>query len=774
MLHKAFLLLVTFLLSLHLPAQVRHHLNGYVKDAETGEALIGAAIALPSLEIGAYTNEYGYFSIQIPESDSILVRVSYVGYETVDQRLSGKADRRWDVSLQPVGERLEDVVISSSTLEKKLNSSQMSMDQLSMMDAKQIPALFGEVDIIKTLQLKPGVQSGGEGTSGIYVRGGGPDQNLILLDEAQIYNASHLFGFFSTFNSDAVKDVRLFKGGYPAEYGGKLSSVIDVRLKEGNKKKFSGSGGLGLIASRLTLEAPIVKDKASFMLSGRRTYFDVFTRALNNLNEDNTSWDPIPDYFFYDFNGKVNANLSDKDQLFLSGYLGRDVFGFSSGDFAIDFTWGNRSATARWTHIFSPKLFLKTVGTYSDYDYRIENKFSQFNFKLGSGIKDLTGKTELLWLPGNRHEAKAGLSFIRHTFSIARFEASSEDNTVNFDSGNTFFGNEFGAYLSEEFRVNSLLTLTGGLRYSAFLSEDRWYGGLEPRVAAKYSLSGRTSLKASYTRMFQYVHMVSNSGASLPTDIWYPSNQTVRPQRSDQAAVGISVLLGDDFLLSDELYYKWLDNQVDFRDGAQIFFNPDLDEEFVFGKGWGYGNEIYIEKSKGNGRGNLDRLSGWIGYTLSWSWREFEAINGGSPFHPRYDRRHDVSVVLMQELSKRWSVTAAWVYGTGQAISLPVGRFAVQDAVAGVDPEIIPVYLERNGFRMPAYHRMDLGVVWKLFPRRGESDLAFSIYNVYNRRNAYFIYYDTIKDRNGTPTRFVPKQVSLFPIIPSATWNFKF
>lgn len=774
MLRSTFLLLVTVLLALHGLGQTRYSISGYVRDAETGEVLIGASVLAEEFKTGAYTNEYGYYSFQIPGGDSIAITAKFLGYSSVSKVFFLKKDERWDVELGLGDKQLDDVLITANGLEEKLNSSQMSMDQLTMVDAKQIPALFGEVDIIKTLQLKPGVQSGGEGTSGIYVRGGGPDQNLILLDEAQIYNASHLFGFFSTFNSDAVKDVRLFKGGYPAEYGGKLSSVIDVRLREGNQKKFSGSGGLGLIASRLTLEGPIVKDKASFMLSGRRTYFDVFTRTLNELKENDPGWNQIPDYYFYDFNGKVNVDLSPKDKLFLSGYLGRDVFGFASGNFGIDFTWGNKSATARWTHIFSPKLFLKTIGTYSQYDYEIKNRFSQFDFKLGSGIEDFTGKTELLWLPGNRHEVKAGLSYIYHTFSISRFEASSEDNTVNFNSGSTFFGHEFGAYLNEEFTVGPRLTLNVGLRYSSFLSEDKYYGGLEPRASAKMSLTDRASLKASFTRMYQYVHMVSNSGASLPTDIWYPSNQTVRPQRSDQAATGISVLLGENFLLTDEVYYKWLDNQVDFRDGAQIFFNPELDQEFVFGKGWGYGNEIYIEKTKGKGEGMLDRLSGWIGYTLSWSWREFPDINGGSRFHPRYDRRHDVSLVLIQELSRRWSVTATWVYGTGQAISLPVGRFLVQDAVPGVDASIIPEYVARNSFRMPSYHRMDLGVVWRFFPKWGESDLTFSIYNAYNRRNAYFIYYDTIEDQSGNPIRFVPKQVSLFPIIPSATWNFKF
>lgn len=771
---KACLIVLIIHFAISLSAQDTHRLNGYVVDAETGEALIGASVLLPASQSGAYSNEYGYFSLEFPAADSLEVRVTYVGYEMNALQLAGTADLRMNVELVPAGKQLEDVVITSNSLEKKLNSSQMSMDQLSMVDAKKIPALFGEVDIIKTLQLKPGVQSGGEGTSGLYVRGGGPDQNLVLLDEAQVYNPSHLFGLFSTFNSDAVKDVRLFKGGFPAEYGGKLSSVIDVRLKEGNKKRFSTSGGLGLISSRLTLEGPIVKNKASFIFSGRRTYFDVFTRLLNQVNETNPNWVPIPDYYFYDLNGKVNVSLSDKDQLFLSAYGGRDVFGFESGNFGVDFTWGNKSATARWTHIFSPKLFLKTSGTYSDYNYRVENRFGQFDFNIGSGIRDVTGKTELLWLPGRRHEIKVGANYIYHTFSISRLEASSDDNTVNFSSGSTFYGHEMGVYINEEFRVNSRLTLNGGLRHSAFLSGEQWYSGIEPRASVKYSLNGNVSLKGSYTRMFQYVHLVANSGASLPTDIWYPSNSVVNPQQGDQVALGVSVLLGDDFLLTNEAYYKWLDRQVDFRDGAQIFFNPNLDEEFVFGKGWGYGNEIYLEKSRGKGNGFFDRMSGWVGYTLSWSWREFPDINEGRPFHPRYDRRHDVSVVLIQELSKRLTATATWVFGTGQAVSLPIARFQTQGPVGGTNPNVIPIYLDRNSFRMAPYHRMDLGLVWKLLTKRGESDLTLSIYNAYSRRNPYFIYFDTVRGNTTGSIRFAPKQVSLFPMIPSLTWNFKF
>lgn len=771
---KCLLVLLLFRFGTSALAQEARTISGQVRDASTGEALIGAAVVAKAQKAGTYTNAYGFYSLSVP-ADSATVRFSFLGYQPVMRLIDGRGDTTVTIELQPSEKVLDDVVIEANSLEDKLNSSQMSMDQLTMMEAKRIPALFGEVDIIKTLQLKPGVQSGGEGLSGIYVRGGGPDQNLVLLDEAPVYNPTHLFGLFSTFNGDAVKDVKLYKGGYPAEFGGKLSSVIDVRLNEGNKKKLAGAGGLGLISSRLTLEAPIIKDKASFMVAGRRTYFDIFTRLINEAQSDNPDWNPIPDYYFYDLNAKVNYNIGDKDQLFASGYLGRDVFGFGSGNFNIDLRWGNTTGALRWTHIFSPRVFMKTIATYSDYNYQLNNRFSQFTFDLSSGIRDYNLKSEILWLPNSKHEIKVGTSYIYHGFSIARFNASSEDGTVSFDSGSDFWGHELGVYINDDFKVNPRLTLNGGLRISGFVNGNTFYKGLEPRLSGKYKLADRLSLKASYTRMFQYVHMVSNSGASLPTDIWYPSNPVVQPQRADQVAAGISLLLGEQLLLTNEAYYKWLENQVDFRDGAQIFFNPNLDEEFVFGKGWGYGNEIYLEKKKGNGKGMLDRLTGWLGYTLSWSWREFPDINRGNVFHPRYDRRHDVSVVLMQELNRRLSLTATWVYGTGQWITLAEGRYLYQDAVAGTDTiNIIPVFGDRNSFRMPGYHRMDLGLIWKFFPKWGNSDLTFSIYNVYNRRNPFFIFYDEVEDANGDLSGFAAKQVSLFPIIPSITWNFKF
>jgi hypothetical protein len=672
--------------------------------------------------------------------------------------------------LTPEKKELREVVITAESLQARLDQTQMSVEKLSIQEIKRVPAIFGEVDIIKVLQLKPGIQSGGEGATGLYVRGGGPDQNLVVLDEATVYNASHLFGFFSIFNPDAVKGVDLYKGDFPAQFGGRLSSVVDVKLKDGNDQCFSGSGGIGAIASRLTLEGPLIKDKSSFMLSGRRTYFDIFTRQLNKANAEKEDYDPIPDYYFYDMNVKVNYELGKRDRLFISGYFGRDIFKFKGDNFNFDFKWGNTTGTLRWNHIFNPRLFSNTSFVVSDYNYSIQNKFDIFKFTLGSSIQDVSGKTDFDYMLNNNHTFRFGAQYTYHNFSVGRLQAGSDDGRVSFNAGQNLFGSQMGMYASSDWSPDTQWRLSSGFRISGFESRGKWSGGIEPRLSARYRLNQKTSLKASAARMFQYVHLVSNSGASLPTDIWYPSGRVVQPQRSDQITGGVSTLLGGSkFLLTNEVYYKWMKNQIDFRDGAQLFVNPELESEFVFGKGWGYGNEIYLEKKEG-------RTTGWLGYTLAWTHRKFDEINDGRRFFPRYDRRHDISMVIMHELSRRLSVTATWIYGSGNAISLPVGRFIVQDINgSNFNLRVIPEYLERNSFRMAAYHRLDLGLVWKFKRRWGDSDLTFSVYNAYNRRNPYFIYFEELRDKNtDLITGFKAKQVSLFPVIPSVTYNFKF
>ncbi|WP_439881829.1 TonB-dependent receptor [Pontibacter sp. MBLB2868] len=761
--------LLSLLLLIAVPAIAQNYsISGFVRSASTGEGLVGATVAVPALRTGTITNERGFYTLSLPQGPHTL-QVTYVGYNTTSQSImvSG-AGQTVNFNVEPSANELKVVEVEATTLRQKLNDTRMSVEKLTSKEAKLLPALLGEVDLIKTLQLKPGVQSGGEGASGLYVRGGGPDQNLVLLDDAVIYNPSHLFGFFSVFNSDAVKSVELYKGGFPAQFGGRLSSVVDVEMQEGNNEGIHATGGLGLISSRLTIDGPLVKDKVNFVLSGRRTYVDIFTRQLNNLNEDKEDYNRIPDYYFYDLNGKLNYKLGDNDEISFSGYYGRDFFAFEDTDFRFGFDWGNKMGTLNWRHKYNPKLYSNTSLSTTSYQYTIKNEIDIFTFKLTSDIEDYTFKTDFdLFLDGG-HSLKFGASATHHNFTVGRLNFDSDDNSLSFGAGNNYKATEFGTYVSDDFQVNSLLSLNYGLRLSGFNSKGKTYVALEPRVAAKYNLTENTALKGSYASMMQYVHLVSNSGASLPTDIWYPSTDYVKPQRSQQIATGISHLFGDGkYLLTNELYYKWMRRQIDFRDGANLFVNDSLENEFLFGKGDSYGNELYIEKIKG-------RTTGWIGYTLSWTYRQFDGINGGNRFTTRYDRRHDLSIVLLHQLSKRINITGAFTYGTGNAFSLPVARFAFQD-VEGQEPSVVPIFTERNGFRLAPYHRLDLGLVLKLRPKRGAADLTFSVYNAYNRRNPYFVYFEQLKDeQSGQTTGFQAKQVSLFPTIPSVTYNFKF
>jgi hypothetical protein len=761
------LLLFFFLLCNLAFSQASFTLSGTVRDAENGETLVGVAVSIPALQLGAMTNEYGYYSFSVP-AGTHTIQFSYIGYQTMEQQLTIRQNVKKNLEMPVRSQELAEVTIEAGSIQEKLKSTQMSVERLTARQAKLMPALFGEVDILKTLQLKPGVQSGGEGTSGLYVRGGGPDQNLFLLDEATVYNASHLFGFFSIFNSDAVRSVDLYKGGFPAQFGGRLSSVVDVKLKEGNNKKFGVSGGLGLIASRLTVEGPLKKNKSSFILSGRRTYFDIFTRSINKRNAGDPEYNPIPDYHFYDLNGKANFDLGASDRLFISGYLGQDIFGFRNPGFKFDFKWGNQAATVRWNHIFTPRLFSNTSFTASRYQYEIANDLDVFSFNLSSDIRDLSVRHDLDYFPGKNHHYKFGFQATAHTFGVGRLKAGSDDNAIAFNAGRTYQGTEVGLYAGDEYSPSPNFTVNYGLRLSGFKSDTSFFGGLEPRLSMRYSLNESLTLKGSYTRMNQYIHLVANSGASLPTDIWYPSNRVVRPQRSHQVALGVSKTLGKArFLLTNEVYYKWMRNQIDFRDGAQLFANDNLNEEFLFGKGQSYGSEFYLEKQKG-------RTTGWIGYTLSWTYRQFDQINGGRWFPTRYDRRHDVSVVLSHKLWPRLQATTTWVYGTGNAFSVPVGRIFIQGQT-GVRDSYVPVYTERNDYRLAPYHRLDLGLVYNLRPKHGEGDLTFSIYNVYNRRNPYFVYFEQLRDKESdVTTGFKGKQVSLFPIIPAITYNFKF
>ncbi len=745
-------------------------LRGTLLDTD-GLPLPGATVYSPDLRRGSVADADGQFSLRLVARDSVTVTFSYVGFTAQTQTFWLGADTTVEVRLRPA--ILDEVTVEATGLREKLRSAQMSVETLSPREAKLLPALFGEVDIIKVLQLKPGIQSGGEGTTGLYVRGGGPDQNLILLDGTVIYNPNHLFGFFSVFNADAVSDVNLYKGGFPAQYGGRLSSVLDVGLRSGDMEKFGVTGGLGLISSRLSVEGPILKDKVSFIFSGRRTYFDVFTRAVNRMNAGRRDFNPIPDYYFYDLNGKVTIKPTSRDEITLSGYHGDDAFGFSRDRFGVNFDWGNTAATARWRHTFNRQLTADYRYAYTRYRYQIRNQFDNFSFGLGSGIENQTLSADFFLDAAPKHRVQFGGQYIYHAFDIGRANAGSQDGAFSFQAGTSRYANEMGLYVSDQYDVTDRLRVEGGLRWSGFQEGSQFYQALEPRLSTRYLLREAVSLKFNYARTQQYIHLVTSSGASLPTDLWYPSNNVVAPQQADQVAGGISWLLGDgSFLFTYEAYYKWLNNQVDFRDGANLLINDNLDAEFVFGTGRSYGHEFYVEKKQG-------RTTGWVGYTLAWTDRLFPDINDGRRFSPRYDRRHDISVVVMHRLSERVNLSGTFVYGTGEAYSLPEGKFFWQDVPGrqgNAQPfAVVPDFQERNNFRLAPYHRMDLSLVWQLQPRWGDSDLTFSIYNTYDRRNAFFVYFaEETNEETGALERIRARQASLFPILPSVTYNFRF
>lgn len=747
-------------------------LRGKVLDEESGQGIPGAQILNIVEKKAVFSDSSGHFLLYV-KSDTGNIRISFPAFEPRFFRIE-----RWpegNLSVRLKSKSLEEVTIEGNgSAAEKVAVNQMSVEKLSAKEARLLPAIFGEVDLIKTLQLKPGVQGGGEGFAGLYVRGGGPDQNLFLVDGATVYNPNHLFGFLSMFNPDAVSSVDLYKAAFPGRYSGRLSSVVDVKMREGNASRWSVNGGLGLISSRLSLEGPILKDKISFVASARRTYFDVFTRAYNKSREARPRFTPIPDYYFQDFNTKIVWNAGKKDKVSLTGYLGRDVFLFSRNRFNVQFDWGNSLLSLRWQKEISDEISLDSRLIYSDYNYKIENKTDGFSFGLRSGIRDYGIKSQLSWQPSKRVRWESGISATRHSLEIGRASASSSDGRFRFESGSSPVVYSGNVFLSNETDFTEQLQLNSGAVLSSFFNEGKLFYGLEPRASLRWKAGENFSWKLSYARMFQYLHLASNSGASLPTDLWYPSNPVVLPEIASQTAAGYSISLFDNQLFfSNEYYYKSMQRQIDLKDGASFFVNEKLDTVFVFGNGWSYGTEWYLEKKKG-------RLTGWLGYTLSWTWRLFPDVNFGEKFHPRYDRRHDISAVLLYKLSDRLQLSTTWVYGSGNAVSLPESRFFFQDLPGTTGPDVpfsvIPVVKRRNSFRLAPYHRWDIGLVWKLRPKHGESELNFSVYNAYNRLNPFFIYFETMtqnEDGSGAIRGFRARQVSLFPVIPSVTWNFK-
>lgn len=747
-------------------------LSGRIKDAANGEDLIGAAVVVQGMEgTGVITNTYGFYSITLPKG-TYNVAIQYIGYQSVVKEVVLTKDVSLNIELAEESESLEEVVVSAEAANANVTKTEMSVAKLSPKEVEAVPVIFGEKDIIKMVQLLPGVKTSGEGGSGFSVRGGGLDQNLILLDEAPVYNASHLLGFFSVFNSDAIKDVTLYKGGMPAEYGGRASSVMDVVMKDGNSKRFGASGGIGLISSKLTLEAPIVKDKGSFIISGRRTYADVFLKLSSNEDLRNTT------LYFYDLNMKANYQITDKDRVYLSGYFGRDKFGFGN-DFG--FNWGNATGTLRWNHIFNDRLFGNTSLIYSDYDYEFSIGAGEEQFGLSSGINDLNLKQDFTYFMNKDNTMSFGANVIRHEFVPGEISSGDESN-FSADNIERQFALEGAAYVQNEQKVGQRWSFIYGLRYSVFdytgpgtayeiedgevtstQTYDDWetiqlYHGLEPRVSVKYLLNEVSSLKVAYNRNYQYMHLLSNSTSGSPTDRWVPSSNNVKPQIADQVAAGYFRNFADNmYEFSAEVYYKDMQNLIDYKPGAELIFNSSIETELVYGDGKAYGLELLLKKTQG-------KFTGWLSYTLSRSLREFDDIDDGKVFPSRQDRIHDLSVTAIYNFHPKWTASANFVFYTGDAVSFPSGRYEVD----GVQ---VPYYTERNGYRFPNYHRMDLGVTWMVKKtKRFESSWNFSVYNVYGRENPYIINFEENEDTGQVEA----VQFSLFKAIPSVSYNFRF
>ncbi|MBI9054301.1 MAG: TonB-dependent receptor [Bacteroidales bacterium] len=765
---------IIFLAALSMYAQNKYTISGFIKD-ESGEELIGATIYVPKLKSGTVTNVYGFYSLTLPSGD-YNIDFSYIGYEPIQKQLSFNKDISMNVVLAESSKTIDEVVVVAERKNENIIKTEMSTVKLQAKEIKKIPALMGEIDVIKTLQLLPGVQSTGEGFSGFNVRGGSPDQNLILFDEATVYNASHLMGFFSVFNNDAVKDLKLYKGDIPAEYGGRLSSLLDIRMKEGNQKKFEATGGLGTISSRLTLETPIIKDKWSILVAGRRTYADLFLLLASDDALKSTQ------LYFYDLNLKTNYRINDKNRVFFSAYFGRDVFKF--GD-AYSFDWGNKTVTTRWNHLFSDKLFSNFSFIYSRYDYKMQMGSQSLGSKWISNLEDFKLKADFNYYPNPRNTIKFGFEIIHHHIipGVAKSTNQTSSNTVSVPDSRAL---EYGLYISNEHKLTDKLAVNYGLRGSMFQNMgdatlydfdenyetidstvyDKWdiyntFSGLEPRLSLNYTLNKRSSVKASYSRTLQYMHLASNSTAGSPLDVWIPSTPNINPQLADQIAVGyFRNFLNNTLETSVEIYYKNMDNQIDFKDFADLNLNAEYESEFRTGDAWSYGAEFLIRKQQGN-------FTGWVSYTLSKATRKIPTINESKVYSSSYDRPHNISVVGSYDLTKRLNVSATWVYASGAPVTFPTGRSEQGNM-------IIPVYSERNGVRMPDYHRMDLGITLKSKEKpnkRLKSEFNLSIYNVYNRHNAWMISFSQDED---DPTKTKAELVYLFPILPSLTWNFHF
>ena len=774
-------LIIVFSVVLSLPAFSKNEtpksatISGFVRDAKNGETLTGAVIYPEEIPtVGIATNSYGYFSLTLPVGKYSLI-VRFLGYKTKTIPLDLKENTQMSFDMEEESVALKEITITGEKNNNNVVQSEL-ISKINVREIQNIPVILGEKDILKTIQLLPGVTPAGEGNAGFFVRGGGVDQNLILLDEAPVYNPSHLLGFFSTFNSDAIKEITLYKGGFPAEYGGRLSSVVDIKMNEGNNKEFHFSGGIGIIASRLAIEGPILKNKGSFMIAARRTYADVFLKFLPHNGADSIASKST--LYFYDLNMKANYQLSAKDRLYFSCYLGRDNFNLGG---ALGLNWGNVTATTRWNHIINDKFFSNTSLIFNRYSYKFNVAVGNLTMRVISEIKDWNLKEDLHFYLNSKNTIKFGFNSIYHTFVPSKVDSTAFFRIRSMDNR---FALENALYISDEQTISSHLKVSYGVRYSLFSSIGpgtvytydqvsdvvdsatyrkgkifNSYGGFEPRLLVNYIINDSVSVKASYARSRQYIHLLSNTTSTTPFDLWVPSNINILPEIADQYTLGYFRNFSNNmYETSVEIYYKTLQNQIDYRDEANLILNNKVESQLVFGKGWGYGAEFLIRKKYG-------KLTGWISYTLSKTKRQFPDINGGNVFLAKQDRPNNIAVVGMYELNAKLTFSATWIYISGNVVTFPSGRYLV-------DSNIVPYYTERNGYRMPDYHRLDIGLTWqRKKTKRFESNWNFSVYNVYGRSNAYAINFQ--EDPND-PTKMQAVQLSLFQFVPAISYNFKF
>jgi len=750
--------------------------SGYVRDAATGEELIGANVIVEGSGTGTITNSYGYYSLSL-DPGSYTLFYSYIGYLTESRSVHLEDDLSLHVELKESHQELEEVTVSAEAGNANITRIETGSAQLPIQSIRKIPALLGEVDVIKAIQLLPGVQVTSEGSSGFSVRGGSSDQNLILLDEATVYNASHLMGFFSVFNNDAIKDVKLYKGDIPASSGGRLASLLDIRMKDGNNRQFNATGGIGTISSRLTLEGPIGSDRASFLISGRRTYADIFLPlARDTAVRDNR-------LYFYDLNGKLNYTINDKNRIFLSGYFGKDVF---ANDFA-GMSFGNQTFSLRWNHLFSRRLFsnFTLINSHYFYDLGTPEGSSPF-FNWISYLDDYGFKGDFIWYVAPDHTFRFGSSSYYHVIKPGSIIAQGQDGKDTEAELSYNYALENGLYCSGESKVDDRFAIRFGLRYSLFhnvgvdtvysydenyeVSDSAAYGkgefynryhGLEPRVAVNFMINESSSIKISYSRTRQYLQLASNSTAGTPLDIWFPSSPNIKPQLSDQVALGLFRNFSDNKIESSlEFYYKKMENAIDFRDHAQLLLNPRLEGELRIGEATSYGAELFIKYQ-------TTKFSGWISYTLSRTIRDIPEINEGRPYPAPYDKPHDLALVFSYDISARIAAAATWVYNTGIPFTLPSGRYEVMG-------KILPLYSGRNEYRLPDYHRLDLSITLKGKQRPGkrwQGEWNLSAYNAYARKNAWTLNF--IQDKTNPDVTYA-EMTYLFSIIPAITYNFKF